>query len=170
MSSRAQHSFLYQGYQTLVDSAAPFRAAAQTAMRLREMMDVRDWPTVNHFLAWLDVVVGAQITHRRPPFSIKAVKVGERDLAVREEVALRLPFCDLLHFAKDGLDAPQPRILVVAPLSGHFATLLRGTVRTLLQDHDVYITDWTNARDVPAAHGPFGFDDYVDYVIRCLEA
>ena len=60
-------------------------------------------------------------------------------------------------------------MLVVAPLSGHFATLLRETVRTLVRDHEVYITDWKNARDVPLEEGPFGFDDYVDYIIRCLE-
>ena len=66
--------------------------------------------------------------------------------------------------------AAQPRVLLVAPLSGHFATLLRGTVRTMLPEHDVYITDWHNARDVAAAHGRFGFDDYVDHLIRFLEA
>ena len=84
-------------------------------------------------------------------------------------MALDLPFGNLLHFAKD-VDTPQPRVLVVAPLSGHFATLLRGTVETLLRDHDVYITDWANARDVPLEAGRFGVDDYVDYLIRFLEA
>ena len=74
---------------------------------------------------------------------------------------LSTPFGTLLHFRKD-VDIAQPRVLVVAPLSGHFATLLRSTVRTLLPDHDVYITDWHNARDVPHDAGRFGFDDYVD--------
>ncbi len=78
------------------------------------------------------------------------------------------PFGKLLRFAAD-VDTPRPRILVVAPLSGHFATLLRGTVQTLLRDHDVYITDWANARDVPLSAGRFGIDDYMDYVIRFLE-
>ena len=89
-------------------------------------------------------------------------------MPVTEEVALDLPFGKLLHFAKD-VDTPQPRILVVAPLSGHFATLLRGTVATLLRDHDVYITDWKNARDVPLTPGSFGVEDYVAYLIRFFE-
>ena len=78
------------------------------------------------------------------------------------------PFATLLRFKKD-TDTVQPRVLVVAPLSGHFATLLRGTVQTLLPEHDVYITDWHNARDVNLMHGDFGFDDYIDHVIRFLE-
>jgi polyhydroxyalkanoate depolymerase len=78
------------------------------------------------------------------------------------------PFSSLLHFAQD-TRSPGPRVLVVAPLSGHFATLLRNTVRTLLADFDVYLTDWHNARDVPLDEGAFGFDEYVDDVIRALE-
>ena len=78
--------------------------------------------------------------------------MGNREVEVVEENVYRLPFGTLLHFKKD-VDVPQPRVLVVAPLSGHFATLLVGTVRTLLPDHDVYITDWHNARDVPMAAG-----------------
>jgi polyhydroxyalkanoate depolymerase len=88
---------------------------------------------------------------------------------VREEVVLDLPFGKLLHFAKDDVATPQPRMLVVAPLSGHFPTLLTDTVATLLRDHDVYITDWTNARDVPLEEGRFGLEDYTDYVIRFLQ-
>ena len=73
-----------------------------------------------------------------------------------EEVAAHTPFCSLLHFRKDTARSPaQPRVLVIAPMSGHFATLLRGTVRTMLADHDVYITDWHNPRDVPLVAGPF---------------
>jgi len=79
-----------------------------------------------------------------------------------------MPFCTLLHFAKEVLEN-QPRVLLVAPLSGHFATLLRGTVRTMLADHDVYLTDWHNARDVALAEGDFGFDDFIDYIIGFLE-
>jgi poly(3-hydroxybutyrate) depolymerase len=88
---------------------------------------------------------------------------------VREEVADRTPFGTLLRFRKDG-EASQPRVLLVAPMSGHFATLLRGTVRTMLPEHDVYITDWHNARDVPVECGAFGLDDFIAHVIRFLEA
>ena len=109
-----------------------------------------------------------EITHSRPDFAIATVAVGNRDVPVTIETALDLPFGKLLRFAKD-IDTPQPRVLVVAPLSGHFATLLRGTIETLLRDHEVYVTDWANARDVPLAAGSFGVDDYVAYLIRFLE-
>jgi polyhydroxyalkanoate depolymerase len=160
---------MYQGYQAWANFTAPFRTAALGAIRLRDFMDVRDRPEISHLLAWLDVSAGAHVTHTRPDFGIKTVMVGNRDLEVREEIAVRLPFCDLIHFAKDDLDSRQPKMLVVAPLSGHFSTLLRGTVRTLLQDHDVYITDWANARDVSETEGAFGFDDHISYLIRFLE-
>ncbi len=94
--------------------------------------------------------------------------VGNREVEVTEVPVLKLPFGTLLRFKKD-IDIEQPRVLVVAPLSGHFATLLRNTVRTLLPDNDVYITDWHNARDVSLEAGAFGFDDYVDYLIKFLE-
>ena len=87
---------------------------------------------------------------------------------MREEVVAHTAFGDLLRFRKEG-DPDQPRILLVAPLSGHFATLLRGTVQTLLPENDVYITDWRNARDAPLSEGPFGFDEYVAHVIDFLE-
>jgi polyhydroxyalkanoate depolymerase len=90
-------------------------------------------------------------------------------VAVRERAALSTAFGTLLHFEKD-VATPQPRVLLVAPLSGHFATLLRGTVRTMLPEHDVYITDWLNVRDVSIMHGGFCFDDYVEHLIRFLEA
>src|SRR6266480_4011707 len=88
---------------------------------------------------------------------------------VHEEQAHVTPFGTLLHFRKDVTTA-QPRVLLVAPLSGHFATLLRNTVKTMLPEHDVYITDWHNVRDVPLTHGRFGFDDYIAHLIRFLEA
>ena len=81
--------------------------------------------------------------------------VGNREVEVQEKPVVVTPFGTLLHFKKD-MDAPQPRVLLVAPLSGHFATLLRETVRTMLPEHDVFITDWHNARDVPLKHGRFG--------------
>ncbi len=115
------------------------------------------------------MVERAGLSHARPSFGVDSVPVGNREVEVIEEVALELPFGSLLHFRKD-VDQPQPRILVVAPLSGHFATLLQDTVRTLLPENDVYVTDWANARDVPLSAGRFGFDDYVEHVIRFLEA
>ena len=148
----------------------PYRTVARFALSMRDQL----WPLGHgeisrRLFALIDVTANARITHKRPPFGIDSVSVGNRVVPIREEVVLTLPFGNLLHFAKDGIEALQPKMLVVAPLSGHFATLLRNTVATLLQDHDVYITDWHNARDIPLSEGSFGFDDYTDYVIRFLE-
>ena len=115
------------------------------------------------------MVARTGLTHECPPYGIDRVRVDGRDVAVSEEVVDRTPFGTLLRFRKD-VAGDQPRVLLVAPMSGHFPTLLRGTVRTMLPDHDVYLTDWHNARDVPLAAGRFGFDDYVAHVIRFLEA
>jgi poly(3-hydroxybutyrate) depolymerase len=114
------------------------------------------------------MIARAGLSHSRPPFDIGTVMVGKREAAVREEKARVTPFATLLHFRKD-VDVAQPRVLLLAPLSGHFATLLRATVRTMLSDHDVFITDWHNARDVERSHGRFGFDAYIEHVIDFLE-
>lgn len=114
------------------------------------------------------MMMRAGLTFTRPAYGIDTIMVGNREVPVEEEVAYATPFGTLLRFKKD-IATEQPKLLVVAPLSGHFATLLRGTVRTLLPDHDVYITDWHNARDVPLADGRFGFDDYVDHLVQFLE-
>ncbi len=120
------------------------------------------------YLASWELIARAGFTHHRPPFGIDHVTVGNRAVAVTEVAAHRTAFGTLLHFKKD-TPVTQPRVLVVAPLSGHFATLLRNTVRTLLADHDVYITDWHNARDIAWTEGDFGFDDYVGHLITFLQ-
>lgn len=159
----------YHLYEAQMRASAPFRAAALAALKIKGSLNgSADNPAARSFLAAMEMASRTSLTHTRPPFDIQTVRVENRNANVTEEVALSLPFGDLLHFRKD-VDAAQPRVLIVAPLSGHFATLLRGTVRTMLQDHDVYITDWRNARDVPLAEGRFGFEDYVDYLIRFLE-
>ena len=160
---------LYQAYQFQDDLLAPFRAMAERALSLSGGMASRFGALMpSQFAAGMEMMSRFKLTHARPPFGIDRVRTGNRDAQVSEEVALALPFGDLLHFKKDS-DAPQPRVLVIAPLSGHFSTLLAGTVRTLLGDHDVYLTDWRNARDVPLSAGRFGVDDYIAYLIRFLE-
>ena len=160
---------LYSGYQAWNDMLAPARFGAQMALGLRDKMGpMADWAMPRRMFALMDVFQGAKLTHKRPAYEIRTVTSGNAEVAVREEVALDLPFGDLLHFVKDEVEAEQPRVLVVAPMSGHFSTLLRSTVQTLLRDHDVYITDWKNARDVPLEAGRYGFDDYVDYIIQFL--
>jgi poly(3-hydroxybutyrate) depolymerase len=161
---------MYDIYQAQEDLLGPLRLMARgTSGVLRTVADTRAtaWP-LRHAAALLDLVGNARLTHHRPPFAIDAVKCGNRLLPVREEVVDVTPFGTLLRFAKDS-DVVQPRVLVAAPMSGHFATLLRGTVETMLPDHEVFITDWHNARDVPLAAGDFGFDDYVAHVIHFLE-
>ncbi|WP_424932968.1 polyhydroxyalkanoate depolymerase [Amaricoccus macauensis] len=159
---------IYQAYQLQDDLVAPFRTLA-SAFKNGAMPDWwKTLPTHGHISASLEMLSRFKLTHQRPPFGIEEVMVGNRIVPVKEVVELEKPFGNLLHFEKD-IDTPQPKILVVAPLSGHFATLLRGTVETLLQDHDVYITDWMNARDVPVSAGNFGIEDHVDYIIEFLE-
>jgi poly(3-hydroxybutyrate) depolymerase len=157
---------LYAGYQAFSDMMEPARMLARAAVKFRDSEStLQDWPMVRRLYAVADTFASAAITHARPPFGITEVLSGNAMTPVREEVVASRPFGDLLHFAKDDVQTPQPKMLVVAPLSGHFATLLRNTVETLLRDHDVYITDWRNARDVPLDAGHFGFDEYVDYLI-----
>ncbi|HML30126.1 MAG TPA: polyhydroxyalkanoate depolymerase, partial [Hyphomicrobium sp.] len=160
---------LYQAYQFQDDLLAPFREVAKNS---KAAVEKQLFPTVDalrsHFAAGFEMISRFQLSHSRPEFGISTVRVGNRDVPVTEEVALSLPFGNLLHFRKD-IDTAQPKVLVIAPLSGHFATLLAKTCETLLQDHDVYITDWVNARDVPLEAGRFGVDEHVDYVIRFLE-
>jgi poly(3-hydroxybutyrate) depolymerase len=161
---------LYQAYQAHCDIMGSVRALAGMAVRAAgEANGSADHAVVRNLTAAYELVARAGLTHDRPPFGIAGVTVGHREVAVREEAADATPFATLVRFKKD-VDAAQPRVLVVAPLSGHFATLLRNTVRTLLPEHDVYITDWHNARDVALAHGRFGFDEYIAHLIRFLTA
>jgi len=160
---------LYQFYQAQSDVLAPARQSAALWLRfLDEFPRARKTPILGLAAAGAEMLATARITHQRPPFGIRTVQSQNREVAVRETVALSTPFGSLLHFEKDTL-TPQPKVLLVAPMSGHFATLLRPTVQTMLADLDVYITDWHNARDVPLAAGRFGFDEYVEHLIAFLE-
>lgn len=120
-------------------------------------------PLSRHLAASSELMKRLMRSYHKPAWDIEHVQVGERSVPVTIETALAKPFCRLLHFRK-ALPEPGKRMLIVAPLSGHHATLLRDTVRSMLQDFDVYITDWVDARMVPLAVGPFHLDDYVDYV------
>ena len=161
---------LYQAYQLQDDIMAPWRLWSRTMLGMLNsgVSGMRKF-VAGEYVAALEMISRFELTHRRPDFAIAKVMSGNGFAAVTEDVALALPFGNLLHFRKD-IEAPQPKIMVIAPLSGHISTLLRGTVETLLRDHDVYITDWANARDVPLSAGKFGVEDYVEYIIRFLEA
>ncbi|MBS7544623.1 polyhydroxyalkanoate depolymerase [Ancylobacter oerskovii] len=166
---------IYAAYQAQADLLDPLRTMARLSRRMIEATALpvpassSGGAALRNVMAALEMFERFGLSHSRPTFGIDRVTVGNREVEVVEEVAATLPFGSLLHFRKD-IDQKQPRVLVVAPLSGHFATLLQGTVKTLLPENDVYVTDWHNARDVPLAAGRFGFDDYVEHVIRFLEA
>ena len=132
-------------------------------------LPLADHPAFRNLNAADELVARTGLTHTRPPFGITSAMVGNREVEVREQVVRSTPFGTLLHFKKD-IDTVQPRVLLVAPLSGHFATLLRATVRTMLPEHDVFITDWHNARDVPMTEGRFGFDEYIEHLMQFLGA
>ena len=104
----------------------------------------------------------------KPTFDLPTTQRNGETVAITEESVLRKPFCNLLHFKRE-CEHSDPRLLIVAPLSGHWATLLRGTVEALLPDHDVYITDWNDGRDVTVLEGRFDLDEYIDYVIEMLQ-
>jgi len=160
---------LYMGYEVHSQLLAPLRVLAQELdAALRRHRPQR--AVLRKIAAACELIAQLRLTHSRPAFGIDCATVGGRPVAISEEAVLTLPFGTLLHFRKDAAAAvpTQPPVLVVAPLSGHFATLLRETVRTMLQDHDVYITDWHNARDVSVSHGDFGFDDYIGYLMRYI--
>src|ERR1043165_9408444 len=161
-------SMMYQAYQNHMDLTAPWRTGAAAALKYLNLVPQGTSDRMfGRLAAALELISRSALTYARPDYGIGPVMVGNREVAVTEEVAYATPFGSLLHFKKeDGLE--QPRMLLVAPMSGHFATLLRNTVKTLLQDHDVYITDWHNPRDIPREHGRFGLDDYTEHLITFL--
>jgi len=118
--------------------------------------------------AGLEVFASAAAPHGKPHFGIRSVEIEGKDVAVHEEVVLRKPFGQLKRFVREGVDT-GPRLLMVAPMSGHYATLLRGTVERMLPGHDVYVTDWRDAKLVPESDGGFDLDDYIDYLIEFLD-
>ena len=164
---------LYQLYETQRAMMAPFAEFASASAKLytHPLSPFAHAPMAQRVAAGLDLMHRLAKEYEKPEFGIKGVNVGGVDVAVQEQVIVRRPFCRLLRF-KRFTDNPtalaqmkdQPTVLVVAPLSGHHSTLLRETVRSLLQDHKVFITDWTDARMVPVEDGPFHLDDYIAYV------
>lgn len=117
----------------------------------------------------LEVFAHATAPRGKPEFGIEAVEVGGTSWPVTQSIVLRKPFGDLLSFRREGLSAEAPRLLIVAPMSGHYATLLRGTVERMVESAHVFITDWADAREVPLAAGRFDLDDYIDYLIAFLD-
>jgi len=162
---------LYQVYQAHADIMGPVRALARAANVAldRPLNGLPAHGLVRNLSAAYELIARAGLTHERPSFDIDRITVGNREVEVRQKAARVTPFATLLHFEKDAA-ASQPPVLLVAPLSGHFATLVRGTARTMLPEHDVYVTDWHNARNVSLWHGRFGFNEFIDHIIQFVEA
>ncbi len=162
----------YQAYQAHSDLMAGMRLFARATVTALSHPWLLEQASFRKLAAAYSVFSSTEVTHTRRHFGISSIGAVEGDktqeVGVYEEVAHILPFGTLLHFKKQGVSG-QPRVLIVAPMSGHFATLLRETARTMLVDHDVFITDWHNARDVPLAAGRFGLDEYVQYLITFLD-
>ena len=163
---------LYSFYQTAADMMLPMRVWASLAGQGFALggngggeAGAARWRAAG---ALCEMMTRASLSHRRPSFDLDEIEMGNRMVPVAEQEVVATPFGTLLRFAKEGA-GPQPKVLVVAPLSGHFATLLRDTVKVLLPEHDVHITDWANARDVGIWNGRFGFDEYVEHLIRFME-
>lgn len=164
---------LYQLYESNRAWLSPFSEFASAASKLysNPLSPFAQLPSAHRFSAGFDLASRLTKEYEKPEFDINHVSVDGIDVVIQEKVVEAKPFCRLLRFKRFTDDAAmltkmrdQPSVLVVAPLSGHHATLLRDTVRTLLQDHKVYITDWIDARMVPMEEGAFHLDDYVNYV------
>jgi len=164
---------LYQIYETQRSFMEPFADFALAASKLysNPSSPLRKTPLAQRIAAGYDLVYRLGKDYEKPEFGIKTVPVNNVDVAIHERVEINKPFCELRRFKRFSDDPKtlenlkiQPVVLIVAPLSGHYATLLRDTVRSMLSDHKVYITDWKNARLVPLSEGEFHLDDYVNYV------
>ena len=160
---------MYLGYKLSSDWMNPLRFLAGSLFNWLGREERNADFFYRHIGAINEQIAFMGFTHVRPRFGILKVQddLG-RQFEVKEEIVFKTNFCHLLHFKKIGIGV-QPKILLVAPMSGHFATLLSGTVKTLLKDHDVYITDWLNVRDIPLNKGKFDFDSYVRHVIDFLK-
>jgi poly(3-hydroxybutyrate) depolymerase len=168
---------LYSLYELTHLAVAPVRAAAmaQSAFLRSPLNPTPDAPLVKSVAAAADVFESVTRRYRKPEWRIHSTTIGETEVAVEVTPVWTAPWCSVVHFkrnaddlARAGVTGPQPRVLLVAPLSGHYATLLRGTVEGFLPDHEVYITDWTDARMVPVVFGRFDLNDYIEYIRMML--
>jgi poly(3-hydroxybutyrate) depolymerase len=168
---------LYSLHEAAYHSATPVRMAARAARDFWSSplnpASASKWGRTLYASA--DLVANLTRRYGRPAWGIETTRVNQRPVSVREDVVWSSPWVKLRRFSREPIDlrrarAPlaSPPLLIVAPLSGHYATLLRGTVQTFLQDFDVYVTDWSNARDVPILEGRFDFHDYIDQVSELL--
>ena len=160
---------LYQMYEMQRQALQPMRALVSGALSMMEVNPLRATPLGRVTTAALDSFEHTTRTFDKPGFGYTDTIIDGESVPVHEEIALRLPWCDLLHFERAAHRPADRTLLIVAPLSGHYATLLRGTVGAFLPDHEVFITDWHDAREMPITAAGFDLDDYIDYVRTFIE-
>lgn len=170
---------LYAFHELAYHSATPFRIGAQMARQFWTSPLNPASDTAIGRTAYAAAEVFESLTRRygKPDWGLETIEIDGKPVRTTEQVVWSSPWCRLVRFARNigdlkraGRPAAAPAVVIVAPLSGHYATLLRGTVETFLQDHDVYVTDWANARQVPMLEGRFDFNDYIDHVRDMLAA
>jgi poly(3-hydroxybutyrate) depolymerase len=163
----------YHAYELAHALISPMRLAAQ-GLKLQMQMPFNPLsmtPMGKSIAAAVDVFEGITRRYGKPEWDIESTLIDGMSVPVRVDSAVHKPFCTLTHFSKDEWVANRfddPKVLIVAPMSGHYATLLRGTVEAMLPEHDVYITDWIDSREIPVTEGRFDLDDYIDYVIEFI--
>ena len=169
---------LYQIYETQRSLMEPFADFAQAAAKVysNPISPLGQNPFSQRISATYDLMYRLGKDYEKPQFGINTVAIGDQEIAIHERIEIDKPFCELRRFKRFSDDPAtlnrlkvQPVVLIVAPLSGHYATLLRDTVRAMLADHKVYVTDWKNARLVPLAEGEFHLDDYVHYIREFIQ-
>ena len=169
---------LYQIYEAQRSLMEPFADFAQAAAKVysNPISPLGQNPFSQRISATYDLMYRLGKDYEKPQFGINTVAIGDQEIAIHERIEIDKPFCELRRFKRFSDDPAtlnrlkvQPVVLIVAPLSGHYATLLRDTVRTMLADHKVYVTDWKNARLVPLSEGEFHLDDYVHYIREFIQ-
>ena len=169
---------LYTLYEAGYYASTPMRLAARLTRDFwsSPLNPAKDSDLGRRLYANADVFANLTKRYGKPAWGIDSVEIDGTPVRVRATEEWSSPWCKLTHFARDGADmrragrrTREPAVLIAAPLSGHYATLLRGTVQAFLQDHEVYITEWTNAREVPVLEGRFDFDDYIDHIRSMLQ-
>ena len=164
---------LYHAYEMTHAALSPMRAAARIGQEMvsNPLNILSDSYGNRAVSAALDMFIQATRRYGKPEFGLESTMVDGAETPVVEQIVWSRPFCELIRFRRDSARAAarrDPKVLMVAPMSGHYATLLRGTVKAMLPRHDVYITDWVDARQVPLSRGEFDLDDYTDYLIEMI--
>ena len=163
----------YQFYEFMHLAFAPARAATDALLHAikNPLNPLHHTPFARNIAASAELFERMTRRYGKPIFGLDATRVDAQEAPIVEEIVWRRPFCSLLHFKRQfaGARPKQSKLLIVAPMSGHYATLLRGTVEAFLPTHDVYITDWSDARSVPLSEGSFDLDDYIDYLTEIMQ-